>query len=268
MAHISPFTIFQPQSVDFIPIVINVAHSGVWFPPEDRRLVKTEIHQHPPDTDWFVDQLFDFANDIGASLMKANISRYIIDLNRSPTVHQLYDDGRFNPGLLPQQTFRGDDIYQEIVEIRSLKVKRTSLYYEPYYEKLNRLIHKTKDKFGQCLLIDAHSIKRQIPSIRQEPFPDIILGTNLGQSCHPKLAEIAQTFLQDHYHVTLNDPFQGGNITRFFGKPDHGVHAIQIEMSQDLYLDEATDTLIPKHIELKNRLRQLIQALATDVRQI
>jgi len=268
MTHIPPFTIYQPQTNELIPIVINVPHAGVWFPPEDQRLFKTEIYQHPPDTDWFVDQLFDFAPGLGASFMKANLSRYVIDLNRPITGQKLYDDGRFNPGLLPEQTFDGQEVYREIVDIRSLKVKRTSLYYEPYYENLGRLIQKTQAKFGHCLLIDAHSIKRNVPSIRQQAFPDIILGTNQGKSCHSKLVDLAKNSLQEYYDVAIDDPFQGGNITRFFGQPENGIHCIQIEISQDLYLDEANDTLIPQYHDLKNRLQQLTRALALAIPQI
>ncbi|MFW7381205.1 MAG: N-formylglutamate amidohydrolase [Oligoflexus sp.] len=266
--HVSPFTIIKAQAKNEVPIIINVPHAGVWFPPEDQRLFKAEITQHPPDTDWFVDQLYDFAPSMGASLMKANISRYVIDLNRPSNGQSLYQDGRSTPGLLPQQTFQGQDIYQEVVDVHSLKTKRISLYYEPYYEKLEALIQQKKERFGCCLLIDAHSIKRRVPSVRAEAFADIILGNNLGQSCDAKIIDLAQEILSSHYQVKVNEPFQGGHITRSFARPKEGIHCLQIEMSQDLYLDESNDSLIAKHQELKQHLTELTQALATVIREI
>lgn len=265
MDHVSPFHIIEAKSDTLVPVIISVPHAGTWFPPEERHMYKPHILQHPPDTDWFVDQIYDFAPQLGATMIKSNISRYIIDLNRPADGTQLYQDGRRNPGLIPWHTFAGEDVYQSAVDSFSLKSKRLSLFYEPYHEALGRLLKQRVEKFGRCLLIDAHSIKRHVPNIRQEAFPDIIIGTNQGKSCDSRLAELAQNILQAKYQVTLNDPFQGGHITRKFGRPEVGVHCIQIEMSQDLYLDESTDTLISQHSELKQQLLAMTKALSASI---
>lgn len=263
--HKSPFTVFEGNRRNLLPVIVSVPHAGTWFPKEDRWMIKEDICQHPPDTDWFVDQLFDFAPKLGISMIVANISRYIIDLNRPTAGETLYHDGRSNSGLIPEESFAGEKIYTTPVDAKSLKTKRLSLYYETYYERLEGLIKQTIERFGVCLLVDAHSIKRHVPAIRQEAFPDIIIGTNNGSSCHSRIAETAIQVLKPHYSVSLNDPFQGGQITRHFGRPEESCHALQIEMSQDLYLDESTDQLLVGHQVYKDRLQNWLTELASSL---
>jgi N-formylglutamate amidohydrolase len=260
MEHQTPFTFIPPKGTPK-PILISVPHAGTWIPPEDRRSMKESIWRHPPDTDWLVDRLYDFAPQLGIGMIVANISRYVIDLNRPVDDHDMYQDGRVTTGLTPVETFAGEELYAELVDLTMIKPKRVSLYYEPYHQAIERKLHELKASTGQALLIDAHSVKRSVPRIRSTPFPDIILGNNDGQTCDAHFVQLTQQILSEHFQVTLNDPFRGGQITRQFGNPAHGLHAFQIEMSQDLYLDETTDQLVDRHQQVRAQLEKVCQQL-------
>lgn len=268
MTHLTPFTIINIPAGQRQPILISIPHAGTWIPPEDRRFMLEAIQDHPPDTDWFVDRLYDFAPSLGVGCIRANLSRYIIDLNRPSDGKALYQDSRSNTGLIPRQTFAGGPIYSDVADLARLKSKRLSLYYEPYYEAIARLLEERRQEFGYCLLIDAHSIKRRVPSIKPEPFPDIIISDNDGKSCHPALIAAAKSGLGDSYDVRVNEIFKGGHITRTFGQVSKAVYAMQIEMSQDLYLDESTDTLIDEHLRLKSQLSLMIEQLINTIKTL
>src|SRR5690606_4308443 len=113
-------------------------------------------------------------------------------------------------------------------------------YYWPYYQAIEKLIADRKEQFGKAILWDAHSIRRHVPTIRQEPFPDMILGTNDETSADAIFINSAlSTLRSDKFQVNHNDPFKGGHITRYFGKPADNQHALQLEMNKVLYMNDA-----------------------------
>lgn len=224
-----------------VPIIVSVPHRGFAFPDELKDQYKPALLKSPDDTDWFVDKLYDFAPAIGITMISANYSRWVVDLNRDPNSKPLYSDGRIITALCPATTFLGEPIYKdERAEVELPEVKRrVELYYKPYHQQLEKLLKETKKKFGKVLLWDGHSIRQHVPTIYKEKFPDLILGDDDAKSASPGLIEAALATLdQGSYSVSHNHPFKGGYITRHYGKPESHQHALQLEMSKVNYMDD------------------------------
>ncbi len=239
-----PFRIIRPQG-SRVPIVLSVPHSGTEFPREIADQFRQEPVANPDDTDWFVDKLYDFAPRMGITMIVAVYSRYIIDLNRDSKEKPLYNDGRLITGLCPVTDFLGNNLYRDNrTQVTPEEIRRrTEKFYTPYHSQIERLLSNTREEFGKTLLWDCHSIRRKVPTISKDPFPDIILGSVDGTSASPGLIETALSAL-DHsnYSVAHNRPFKGGTITRSFGRPTDGYHALQLEMSKDVYMDDAEES--------------------------
>ncbi len=214
------------------PILLSVPHGGTTFPEE----LKHEYHPHlitqPDDTDWFVDSLYDFAPSMGITLLAATYSRWVIDVNRDPESKPLYTT----------TNFAGDKLYRDqrqAVETSEIS-RRLNRYYKPYHQEIEKQLSELKKHFNKVLIWDCHSIKQYVPTIHAEKFPDLILGDAVGTSASAKLIETAhQSLLKSPYSVAHNYPFQGGYITRHFGKPHVNQHALQLEMSKVQYMDDS-----------------------------
>ncbi|HEY0458412.1 MAG TPA: N-formylglutamate amidohydrolase [Pyrinomonadaceae bacterium] len=224
-----------------VPVILSSPHSGVEFPDELKPHFRAELRAQPDDTDWFVHDLYNFAPALGITVIHARYSRWVIDLNRSAESVPLYTDGRIITELVPKTDFLGGEIY---VDKRFLPgtaeiERRKANYYQPYYRKIESLLAERIAEFGHVLLWDAHSIRRFVPTIQSEPFPDLILGDNDEKSARKEIIEIALRGLRaGKFGVNHNSPFKGGNITRHFGKPDARVHALQLEMVKTNYMDD------------------------------
>lgn len=221
--------------------MISVPHCGTAFPDEIRNDYKQQLIQAPDDTDWFVDRLYSFAPQLGITMITAEFSRWVIDLNRDPDSKPLYADGRIITGLCPATTFLGESLYRDgRKEVNPEEVKRRKeLYFSPYHEKLDHLLQELKAKFGTVLLWDCHSIRQEVPTIQPEKFPDLILGSADGASAGEELIATAIENLGSHkYSLKHNSPFKGGYITRHYGNPQENQHALQLEMSKINYMDD------------------------------
>lgn len=236
----SPYFIVEPTS-EKVPIILSVPHSGIDFPDDLKSQYRPELLAQLDDTDWYVHNLYNFAAELGIITIHAKFSRWVIDLNRDPDSIPLYDDGRIITGLIPTTDFFGNELYIEkkYIPERVETEKRLKNYYWIYYQKIESLLRERIKEFGQVLLWDAHSIRRYIPTIRKDPFPDLILGDNDGQTAGKDIVEIALKGLQaSRYQVNHNTPFKGGHITRYFGKPGNNVHALQLEMTKIHYMND------------------------------
>ena len=251
-----PFKIISP-SVGEVPIVISVPHCGTVFPPEILNTYHQNLISSPDDTDWFVDRLYDFVGELGITMIKSVYSRWVIDLNRDQKSKPLYSDGRIITGLVPKTDFLGNELYQYPPDQAEID-RRMREYYLPYHEKLGELLESKKTTFGEVLLWEAHSIRAIVPSIYPKKFPDLILGDADGQSCNASLTEIALTELGKGQHsLDHNHPFKGGYITRHFGKPSDGIHALQLEMTKLNYMD---DREIEYHEERAANVRSVLRS--------
>jgi N-formylglutamate deformylase len=260
----SPFFLIEPAA-PAVPIILSVPHCGTEFPPELLPHYRLAMTQAVDDTDWFVHQLYNFAPPLGITIIHARYSRWVIDLNRDPVNAPLYSDGRIITGLTPSTDFLGNDIYvdAEFVPDEQETMRRAELYYRPYYKRIQELLEERITEFGQVLLWDAHSIRRLVPTIRKEPFPDLILGDNDEQSASPEVINIALKNLgSGKYKLNHNDPFKGGHITRYFGKPDSGIHALQLEMAKVHYMDDSETSFDEERAdEMRKVLRPTLEQL-------
>lgn len=219
------------------PLLISVPHDGRTLPGEIAS-VMTDAGRAIPDTDWHVAHLYEFAKDLGASILRAEYSRYVVDLNRSTDDEMLYE-GRFGTGLFPTQTFTGEEIYLRGCEI-DMEV-RVAEFWRPYHEKLDETLNALRDKHGVALLWDAHSIASRVPRLFDGELPELNIGTWDDRSCDLALSgAVLEVANSSDYDVAFNGRFKGGHITRHYGRPSENVHAIQLELSQIAYMNEAT----------------------------
>ena len=156
-----PYKIIYP-SVPRVPILISVPHCGVLFPDEIKNDYNQELIKAPDDTDWFVNQLYDFATEMGITMITAQYSRWVIDLNRDPESKPLYDDGRIITELCPTATFAGEAIYKEGCNLTKEEVqRRITTYYKPYYAKITELLDDIKKEFGQVIRFNFRKVRKK-----------------------------------------------------------------------------------------------------------
>lgn len=262
-----PFQVIKPKQ-GLMPVLLSVPHCGTAFPAELQSQYKSHLSQSPDDTDWFVHELYNFASDMGITMIHAVYSRWVIDLNRDPQSKPLYTDGRIITALCPTTTFFGESIYvDERKEVDTNEVeRRVALYYQPYHQKLQELLTELKETFGKVLLWDCHSIRQQVPTIHKEKFPDLILGDADGTSASPGLIETAIRSLEaGGYQFSHNYPFKGGYITRHFGQPDKQQHALQLEMTKVNYMDDAETNF---HEERSDRMRKVLRKTLNNLEEV
>ena len=230
--------VFSFQAGDS-PLLISVPHDGCHL-PADIRGQMTPAGLALPDTDWHVAELYGFARERGASMLVANYSRYVIDLNRPASDEALYP-GQLATGLCPLQTFAGEDIYSSPAIDADELQRRVATFWQPYHDQITNVITATREKHGYALLWDAHSISSVVPRLFDGELPELNLGTDGGRSCSKEIeAAIAAEMDASHYQSVLNGRFQGGFITRHYGDPGRHVHAVQLELAQRVYMDEST----------------------------
>ncbi len=221
------------------PLLISVPHAGT-FVPATLASGMTASANTSPDADWHVDQLYDFARDLGASFIVATHSRYVVDLNRPPDGSSLYP-GQDVTELCPLLQFDSSPIYQPGQEPDASDVAaRRDTYWRPYHEKLASELHRIRDQHGYALLWDAHSIRSVEPRFFDGRLPDLNLGNGDGTACDATLATRLSAVAQESegYTAILNGRFKGGHITRNFGNPANRIHAMQLELSQITYMEE------------------------------
>lgn len=265
---VEPYAVALPEKIKW-PILISVPHCGTTIPEGERSAFLDEPVARLDDTDWHVEKLYSFHEVMGIPLIHARYSRYVVDLNRPATGEKLYEDGRVETGLMPLKTFAGENLYKPGQEPTvAVRERRIKLYYEPYYARAAEILWQLRERFGQVLFFDAHSIRRLVPSIRPTAFPDMILGDQDGKTAASMLSETALEELgKGSYKVAYNDPFKGGHLTRFWGRPKEGTHALQLEMSQDLYLDDKRALSETKCDELQPLLEETLTTLAERLLQ-
>jgi N-formylglutamate deformylase len=222
------------------PLVIDVPHSGTYL-PEVLRSRLTAIARTVPDTDWHVDRLYAFARDEGATLFCATHSRYVVDLNRDPAGAALYA-GADNTELCPTRTFGDEAIYVAgETPLPAEIADRCAKSFAPYHAALAAELARVRERHGFAVILDGHSILSYVPRFFAGRLPDLNLGTASGASCLAELQACAARVLAEAEGFThvVNGRFKGGWITRHYGQPHNGVHALQLEMAQDCYMDEA-----------------------------
>jgi N-formylglutamate amidohydrolase len=221
------------------PLLVSMPHGGTHI-PEALQARLTPEALAVPDTDWHVGRLYDFAGALGASLIRATHSRYVIDLNRDPSGTPLYP-GASNTELCPTALFDERPIYRpgEAPDAAEL-TQRQERYWRPYHAHLRATLDALKARHGYAILFDAHTIRSRVPRFFEGRLPDLNLGSGGGVSAAPALIERAHAAARGAagFSAALDGRFKGGYITRHYGRPRDGVHALQLELSQITYMDE------------------------------
>jgi N-formylglutamate amidohydrolase len=239
------------------PLLVTVPHDGRLL-PEDIAASMTDAGHELPDTDWHVARLYDFVKEFGATLIVANYSRYVVDLNRPADDAALYE-GQISTGLCPRRTFDGRELYASDIEIDV--GDRLDRYWRPYHDRVSKTLGALHDRHGIALLWDAHSITSHMPTLFEGQLPVLNIGTFDGRSCEEnRSSAIMEEASNSPYSAVLNGRFKGGFTTRHYGDPAAGVHAVQLELAQRAYMDEASVA----YDELRaSQLRDTLRAMLT-----
>jgi len=252
----NPYHIIEPKGKK-VPIIISVPHCGLKIADEVKDNYLPEQLKSLDDADWFVHDLYNFATEMGITIIYANYHRWLIDLNRDVKSAPLYTDGRLITGLCSSTDFFGNPIYKEGKTPNQTEIdRRLTTYFWPYYSKVDELLAERKAEFGHALLWDAHSIRKNVPTIQKEDFPDMILGNDNQTTAKQNIIDVAfNTLSQGEFQINHNTPFKGGHITRYFGKPENNISGLQLEMNKVLYMDD-TETVFDE--ERANKVRKVL----------
>ena len=223
-----------------LPMLVSMPHAGTDIPDEVAASL-APCAAARADTDWHLPELYGFLEEMGISTISARWSRYLIDLNRPPENTNLYP-GLDTTGLCPLDTFGRERLYRAGMEPDAAEVqRRLARYWQPYHTQLRAELDRLKAEHGRVVLWDAHSIASVVPRFFEGTLPDLNFGTADGTACAPGLeaAVLDVARAQERFSIALNGRFKGGHITRQYGQPASGVHAIQLEKCQYLYMNEA-----------------------------
>jgi N-formylglutamate deformylase len=246
------------------PLLLSLPHVGTEIPPELRAVLVPRALALE-DTDWHLEQVYGFARDLGASILVPRCSRYVIDLNRPPTNAPMYA-GANNTELVPTHFFSGDPLYRDGREPDAREIaSRRETYWRPYHAAMTRELARLRGEHGHVVLWDGHSIQAVLPWLFEGRLPDLNLGTAGGASCAPSLRGALMDVLaaQTVFSHVTDGRFKGGYITRHRGRPQEGVHAIQMEMGLHAYMDDRharVPAVTPDAARLA-RLQPLLRAL-------
>jgi len=221
------------------PLLMSIPHVGEAIPP-DLAAGMTAEARTVPDTDWYLDRLYDFAGALGVTILKARYSRYVIDLNRDPEGKPLYT-GASNTELVPTSSFDDAPLYDAGAVPDAAEIaRRRDAFWTPYHDTLAATLAGLRQRFGTVVLFDCHSIRSRVPRFFDGRLPDSNVGTGGGTSCDPELAARLTAALgaDERYSLAVDGRFKGGYITRHHRRPAENVHAFQLELSQATYSDE------------------------------
>jgi N-formylglutamate deformylase len=245
------------------PLLLSFPHTGVSIPAEcASALVSFPLARH--DADRHIEKLYAFADDLGATTVHTALSRTVIDVNRDPSGASLYP-GQATTGLVPTETFDGRPLYRDgRVPTAEEIERRKALYFAPYHAALAGEIERLRAMHPRIVLYDCHSIRSVIPRLFPGELPVFNIGTNSGKSCDARLqALVARRCAESAWSHVVNGRFTGGWITRTYGRPDEGVHAVQMELAMRGYLPDESDP--PRwDCEVAKPIQQTLRAVLED----
>jgi formiminoglutamase len=258
-----PITIVRGSA----PLIVSIPHTGTDIPPEiEADLISPWLARK--DTDWWIEKLYDFAAEFEATIVRTPVSRTVIDVNRNPSGRSLYP-GQATTGLCPTETFDGEPLYRNGKEPDDREVaRRRPFYFEPYHDALADEIAQLRGSHERVVLYDCHSIRSVVPRFFEGELPHMNIGTNNGASCDRALAHTVQAVCDaSGFSWVANGRFKGGYITRRYGRPETGVHAMQMELACRSYLEEPGTYLDeanwppPYNAERAEEMRETLKAV-------
>lgn len=250
------------------PIVVSFPHTGTEVPAHVLSAMQSR-ELALLDTDWWIHELYDFVGEMGATTIRTPFSRSVIDVNRDPSGQSLYP-GQPTTGLVAVETFDGAPLYAGEPPTAEAIAERQTAYFDPFHAAIRSELERIKSLHGYAILYDCHSIRSVVPRLFPGELPIFSVGTNGGSSCDKRLEDnVSLACLASGLSVVLNGRFKGGWITRNYGKPADGVHAIQMELAQRFYMDEPATARLARDEWSKAQatLRRVVQAaLQTTLR--
>ncbi len=246
------------------PLLISMPHVGTALPDELRaRMVERAAQTE--DADWHLERLYGFARELGASLLVPRFSRYVVDLNRPSENTPMYP-GVNNTELCPSRFFTGEPLYRQgQAPDQAAVAQRVAQYWQPYHAALRAELARIHAAHGHAVLFDAHSIKSELPWLFEGRLWDLNLGTVSGSSCASALRSTLAAVLagEPRYSHKVDGRFKGGHITRHYGRPADGIHAVQLEMCWRTYMHEEPPYAFSAELanQVQPLLRQLLQAM-------
>ncbi|HEX3432063.1 MAG TPA: N-formylglutamate deformylase [Rhizomicrobium sp.] len=220
------------------PLIVSMPHTGTEMPPSIESQFRSGWLAQK-DADWWIERLYDFAYELGATVIRTTVCRTVIDVNRDPSGRSLYP-GQNTTELCPTTTFDGEALYAEGRQPDATEIAaRRQSFFDPYHQTLQAEIARLLLRHRKIVLYEAHSIRSRIPRLFKGELPHVNIGTNSGASCNSALTRaIAALIAESQFTHVTNGRFKGGYTTRHYGNPDEGVHAIQLELAMRGYLDE------------------------------
>jgi N-formylglutamate deformylase len=221
------------------PLILSIPHAGTEIPDALQPALRS-LWLARKDADWWLPELYAFAEKLDATIIRTDISRTVIDVNRDPSGASLYP-GQATTELCPTTTFDGEALYHagQAPDAAAIAQRRET-YFVPYHMAIAAEIKRLRGLHRSVVLYDCHSIRSEIPRLFPGVLPNFNIGTNDGKACDAAItARVAAICAADeqHSHV-VNGRFKGGWITRHYGDPENGVNAIQMELACRGYMAE------------------------------
>jgi N-formylglutamate amidohydrolase len=264
------FTLQAPER-DETPVIVEIPHAGLAIPEPVASALAVPRDAVLRDSDLYVDRIWDHAPSFGAHLLVSHVSRYVVDLNRAPDDvdrDTVIDHPAPRPtqarGIVWRVTTDGRPAMRAPLRYAELR-ERLAQFHEPYHRALRGVVDEKQAKFGHVIVVAAHSM----PSTSRDGATrraDVVPGTRGRTAADPRVIDaVERHFRSAGLTVRHDDPYRGGYTTGYYGRPEKGVHAIQIEINRALYVDEATCR--PKDPEIA-WLRGLAQSLLERLAQL
>lgn len=274
-----------PPSIDIVtpprlstPMIYASPHSGRSYPSELIKNSQLDRHTLRQSEDGYVDLLFERAPSFGAPLLRALFPRAFVDVNRARDeldprmfIDQLPAEAdtrstrvRAGLGVIPRIVSDGHDIYAKKLKFSETR-RRLDKYYDPYHQALKALIEAAQAKFGCAIVIDCHSMPSAgvAYGAGSDETVDFVLGDRFGAACAPALTHLIEhLLLEQGYRVSRNAPYAGGYVASAYGRPNDGVHVIQIEINRSLYLDEVKIARNDQFEKLKETIERLMSEIS------
>lgn len=268
------FTILRPDH-GFSPFIFNSPHSGRTYPTAFLRASRLTAPALRKSEDAYVDLLLAGVAKIGATMMHAHFPRAYLDVNREPyeldpalfaerlpdyaNTHSLRVIGGL--GTIARVVNEQEEIYRGPLSVNTA-LERINKLYKPYHSALANLLGGARQAFGYAALVDFHSMPSAQGDRSDSAKVDFVLGDRFGTSCAREMVRCAERFLTSlGYKVALNKPYAGGYITEHYGKPNEGIHALQIEVNRALYMNEESLALRRDFLNLRADLTTLANCL-------
>jgi N-formylglutamate amidohydrolase len=272
------FAVDEPAA-HILPFVFNTGHSGAVYPPDFVAASRLDALTLRRSEDAYVDRLFASVVALGAPLLRANFPRAFLDVNREPfELDPRMFEGRLPSfantrsmrvagglGTVPRVVADGQEIYARRLPVTEATARIEGLY-KPYHRVLRGLVQRTARSHGHCVLIDCHSMPSSSLGRDPEMKADVVLGDRYGTACAPSLINgFEAAFRARGFRVVRNKPYAGGFITEHYGEPNLGRHALQIEVSRGLYMNEGSLAMTAGFDDLAEALTSIVAEVASDL---